>query len=61
MAQYTCQECGATFDTQAEREQHNRVVHSQYACDECGEVLWSEEELQAHTRLEHPEQQRAGR
>jgi hypothetical protein len=27
MAEYRCQECGATFDTQAEREQHNRMEH----------------------------------
>ncbi len=58
---YTCQECGATFDTQAEREQHNRMVHSQYTCDECGEVFGSEEELQAHARMEHPEHQETRR
>ncbi len=57
MAQYTCQECGATFNTQAEREQHNRMVHSQYRCDVCGEVFDSQEELEAHGRVEHPEHQ----
>ncbi len=57
MAQYTCQECGATFNSQAEREQHNRMVHSQYRCDVCGEVFDSQEELEAHGRVEHPEHQ----
>ncbi len=57
MAQYTCQECGATFNTQAEREQHNRMAHSQYRCDVCGEVFDSQEELEVHGRVEHPEHQ----
>ncbi len=57
MAEYRCQECGATFATRAEREQHNRMEHSQYMCDHCGEVFESEDVLEAHGRVEHPEQQ----
>jgi DNA-directed RNA polymerase subunit RPC12/RpoP len=57
MAEYRCQECGATFDTQADREQHNRIEHSQYMCDECGDVLTSEDELDVHAHMEHPETQ----
>ncbi len=57
MAEYKCQECGALFDTQAEREHHNRLVHSQYMCDECGEVMGSQDELDVHARMEHPERQ----
>jgi DNA-directed RNA polymerase subunit RPC12/RpoP len=57
MVPFTCQECGATFDTQAEREEHNRTMHSQYRCDACGEVFGSEEELETHARMEHPERQ----
>jgi DNA-directed RNA polymerase subunit RPC12/RpoP len=54
---YTCQDCGATFDSQAEREQHNRMAHSQYNCDECDEVFGSEEALESHSHVEHPERQ----
>ena len=31
--QYKCEECGETFDTEVELEQHNRKVHSRYTCD----------------------------
>jgi DNA-directed RNA polymerase subunit RPC12/RpoP len=57
MIPYTCQECGATFDSAAEREQHNRVEHSQYHCDDCEQVFGSEFELEDHGRVSHPERQ----
>lgn len=56
--QYQCEECGATFNTVAEREQHNRAVHSQYTCEACGERFSSESELESHNRELHPEMQR---
>jgi rubredoxin len=61
MVPYTCQECGAVFDSEAEREQHNRVEHSQFRCDVCGEVFGSEDELEIHSRVEHPERQGTSR
>lgn len=57
--QYRCGECGAMFNSEAEREQHNRKMHSRYTCDDCGQTFGSEAELEAHTRVEHPEHQRS--
>lgn len=53
--QYKCEACGATFNTEAELEQHNRTTHSQYKCEVCGEIFTSESELDAHNRSMHPE------
>jgi DNA-directed RNA polymerase subunit RPC12/RpoP len=55
--QYKCEACGATFDTKAELEQHNRMTHSQYTCEACGQTFNSEAELEAHNRQMHPEMQ----
>jgi DNA-directed RNA polymerase subunit RPC12/RpoP len=54
--QYTCEECGATFNTEAELERHNRTMHSQYKCEVCGATFSSESELDAHNRNMHPKQ-----
>jgi transposase-like protein len=56
--QYKCNECGATFNSKAELEQHNRTVHSRYTCEACGQTFTSESELEAHNRQMHPEMQR---
>ena len=53
--QYKCKECGATFNSEAELEQHNRSMHSQYKCEHCGQVFNSEAELEDHNRTMHPE------
>jgi DNA-directed RNA polymerase subunit RPC12/RpoP len=53
--QYKCEACGATFDTQAELDRHNRATHSQYKCEVCGATFDSESELDAHNRSMHPE------
>jgi transposase-like protein len=58
---YTCEECGATFYTREDLENHDRTVHSRFRCDICGETLDSETELDAHNRIAHPEAQRSGR
>ena len=58
---YECEECGAVFYTQEDREKHNRTVHSRFRCDICGETLGSETELEAHNRITHPETQKSGR
>ncbi len=59
--QFRCEECGAMFDTQAEREMHNRTAHSLYTCQECGQTFGSETELGSHNRMEHPERQGTSR
>lgn len=59
--QYKCQECGATFNSQAALEEHNRSMHSRYTCDACGQVFHSENELEVHNRVAHPEEERAPR
>ena len=59
--QHRCIECGATFHSQAELEQHNRTVHSRYTCDVCGETFNSENEFEAHNRITHPEGQKTRR
>jgi transposase-like protein len=56
--QYKCEECGATFNSQAELEKHNRTMHSRYTCEACGQVFNSEAELEAHNRQMHPEMQK---
>ena len=55
--QYKCEACGASFNSEAELEQHNRAMHSQYKCEACGQTFNSQSELEAHTRTAHPEQQ----
>lgn len=52
--QYKCKECGATFNSEAELERHNRTMHSKYKCEACGQVFNSESELEAHNRVAHP-------
>lgn len=59
--QYRCAECGATFHSQVELEQHNRTVHSHFTCDICGETFDSENEFEAHNRITHPEGQKTRR
>jgi transposase-like protein len=53
--QYKCEECGAMFNSEAEREQHNRTAHSRYTCEACGQMFSSENVLEAHNRQMHPE------
>jgi DNA-directed RNA polymerase subunit RPC12/RpoP len=53
--QYKCEACGATFNSEAELERHNRTAHSQYKCEACGATFSSESELEAHNRSMHPE------
>jgi DNA-directed RNA polymerase subunit RPC12/RpoP len=53
--QYKCETCGATFNSEAELEKHNRTMHSQYKCEVCGATFSSESELEAHNRSMHPE------
>lgn len=52
---YECEQCGAVFYTQEDREKHNRTVHSRFRCDICGEIFDSEAELEAHNPIAHPE------
>lgn len=59
--QYKCEECGATFNSEAALEEHNRSMHSRYKCEACGQVFSSESELEAHNRVAHPEQERTPR
>ena len=56
--QYKCEECGATFNSEEQRERHNRAVHSRYTCEACGEMFNSENELESHNRQMHPEMER---
>ena len=56
--QYKCEECGAMFNSAAEREQHNRTAHSRYTCEACGQMFNSEDELEAHNRQMHPEMEK---
>lgn len=57
--QYKCETCDATFNSEAELEQHNRTMHSQYKCEVCGATFTSESELEAHNREMHPEMQKS--
>ena len=59
--QYTCEECGATFNSAEERERHNRMAHSRYTCEDCGQTFRSEAELESHNRMAHPERERSTR
>lgn len=59
--QYKCEACGATFNSEAELERHNRTAHSQYKCEACGATFNSESELEAHNRTAHPERQGTAR
>lgn len=59
--QYKCEECGATFNSAAALEDHNRSMHSRYTCEACGEIFNSESELETHNRITHPEQQETPR
>lgn len=55
--QYKCEACGASFNSEAELETHNRTMHSQYKCEACGQMFNSQSELEAHNRTAHPERQ----
>lgn len=57
--QYKCEECGATFNSEAALEEHRREMHSQYKCEVCGDTFSSESELQTHNRVSHPEREGA--
>ena len=56
--QLRCSECGASFNTPAELEEHYRTVHSRFACATCGQIFLSEKELDAHNREMHPDKQK---
>lgn len=58
---YRCEECGEIFDSELEREQHNRKVHSRYTCQNCLETFNEEKEFEAHNVRMHPEPQRTER
>jgi hypothetical protein len=55
---YRCEECGATFDSQVEWEQHNRKVYSRYTRENCQELFQAEDEFEAHNFKMHPELQK---
>lgn len=59
--QYRCEECGATFNSQTELEQHNRTMHSRYTCEACGQTFSSERELEEHNTQMHPEMNKTPR
>jgi hypothetical protein len=46
------------FNSEAEREQHNRTAHSRYTCEACGQMFNSESELEALNRQMHPEMEK---
>ncbi len=57
---YSCQQCGATFQSKEELDEHNRSHHGMgggmggnYTCAACGATFSSQEELQEHARKEH--------
>jgi len=56
--QLRCSECGASFNTSAELEYHNRTVHSRFICATCGQMFDSPDELDAHNREMHPDKQK---
>ena len=58
---YKCEECGETFDSEIELEQHNRKVHSRYTCENCREAFTEEKEFAAHNFKMHPELQKIQR
>ena len=45
--QYKCEVCGATFNTEAEWEKHNRIKHALYTCENCRQTFNKEEEFAA--------------
>jgi transcription elongation factor Elf1 len=53
--QFRCDECGSSFSSQAELDQHYGVAHSQFRCETCGEMFNSETELEEHTGEMHSE------
>ena len=59
--QYKCEECGATFSSEAALQQHSRSIHSHYKCEACGEIFTSEDELETHNRVAHPEMEQTRR
>ncbi|HJQ15153.1 MAG TPA: C2H2-type zinc finger protein [Anaerolineales bacterium] len=59
--EYRCEECGATFESQVEWEQHNRKIHSRYTCENCREHFDAPEEFEAHNFKMHPELQKIQR
>ncbi len=60
LKQYKCEVCGATLNSQADLEEHQRKMHPQYGCEICGETFGSERELEIHRQIEHPEQTHTG-
>ena len=58
---YRCEECGSTFESQVEWEQHNRKVHSRYTCENCREVFTVENEFESHNFKMHPDLQKIQR
>lgn len=57
---FECEECGATFNTAEDLEQHYRAIHSRFRCGICGQSFDSEPELEAHTSVAHPQIQNSG-
>ena len=61
--QYKCDSCGQTFNSRAELQEHQRMMHpagnEQHRCDICGEEFNTAKELSEHKRLMHPEKERA--
>lgn len=53
--EFTCSECGQSFDTQEGLDQHTSAVHSMFRCEFCGDYLQSEVELQEHKQAMHPD------
>ncbi len=52
---FTCPQCGATFGSQAELDEHIATAHPPvYTCFYCGATFGSQAELDAHTLTEHP-------
>ena len=56
--QLRCSECGASFNTSAELENHYSTVHSRFTCTTCGQMFDSQEELDTHNREMHPDKQK---
>lgn len=58
---FRCEECGMTFESQSELQEHDRLRHSRYVCEICGAITTSEREFEDHNRFLHPESERSGR
>jgi len=56
--QYKCEICSETFNSEEEREKHNRIVHPGYTCETCRQTFNKEAEFQAHNFKMHPELQK---